>query len=109
MTPGFLMKNITLNIIIDKYVANNIVHLIMFYCMPHNLNNFVKHQKDKKSMSGTMCDHRVQYKASLRAHMTDHHTLWTLYKIFDYKIQIQNCIDYKLGHVEYINTVFMFL
>ena len=47
MTPGFQMEKITHNITTNKYVANNIVHFIMFYCMSHKLNNYVKHKKDK--------------------------------------------------------------
>ena len=108
MTPGFQMEKITHNININKYVANNIVHFIMFYCMSHKLNNYVKHEKDKKSMSGPICDFRVEYKASLVSHMTEHSALWSFSKIYDYKILIQNYIKYKCGRVEYINSVVMF-
>ena len=80
----------------------------MFYCMPHKLNNYIKYEKDKKSIACPICVHRVEYKASLLYHRTEHNTLWPFSKIYDYKILIQKYIKYKWGHVEYINSVIMF-
>ena len=68
------MEKKTHNITTIKYVGNNIVHPIVFYCMSHKLNNYVKYEKDKKSIACPICVHRVEYKASLISHITEHNT-----------------------------------